>query len=43
MKYFRLLMAVQPVAVIVWAHHMAHAQIIPADAQQPPQQQAYAA
>jgi hypothetical protein len=43
MKYFRLLMAVQPVAVMVWMHHMAHATIVQGDAQQPPQQQAYAA
>ncbi len=43
MKYFRLLMAVQPVAVMVWMHHMAHAQIVAGDPTQPPQQQAYAA
>lgn len=44
MKYFRLLMAVQPVAMTMWMHHVGHAQMVPAgDPQQPPQQQAYAA
>jgi hypothetical protein len=43
MKYFRLLMAIQPVAMTAWAHHARHAQFMPADPNQPPQQQAYAA
>jgi hypothetical protein len=43
MKYFRLLMACQPVAVTVWMHHMAHAQLAEGDPNLPPQQPAYAA
>jgi len=42
MKYFRLLMAVQPVGMMIWAHHMAHAEFT-GDPNQPPEQQAYAA
>jgi|SRR5215469_8394661 len=40
MKYFKLLMAVQPVAMAVWAHHVAHAefQFVGGDGQ-PVQQQ----
>ena len=42
MKYFRLVMALQPVGLAVWAHHVAH--LAPAmDGQQPPQMPAYAA
>jgi len=45
MKYFKLIMAVQPVAMAVWAHHIAHGPqpAYPQDAQQPPQMPAYAA
>ena len=42
MKYFRLFMALQPVAMTVWMHHLRHVEL-PADAQQPPQMPAYAA
>jgi len=42
MKYFKLLMALQPVGLAVWAHHIAHA-VQFEDGQQPPQQPAYAA
>lgn len=44
MKYFRLVMAVQPVAFMLWSHHVAHVQLVPAgDPNQPQQQPAYAA
>ena len=42
MKYFRLVMALQPVGLAVWAHHIAHAVEI-VDGQQPQQMPAYAA
>ena len=42
MKYFRLVMALQPVGLAVWAHHVAHAVEI-VDGQQPQQMPAYAA
>ena len=42
MKYFRLMMALQPVGLAVWAHHIAHvAELV--DGQQPQQMPAYAA
>jgi len=45
MKYFRLLMALEPVALTLWGHHVAHGQVVLAEgeAQQPPQMPAYAA
>ena len=43
MKYFKLLMALQPVALSMFAHHLAHSARLPEDAQQPPQMPAYAA
>jgi hypothetical protein len=43
MKWFRLAMAVWPVGMAVRVHHLAHAEVFPADAQQPPQAPAWAA
>jgi hypothetical protein len=45
MKYIKLFLAVQPVAMVAWAHHVGHAQVVLPEgaAQQPPQMPAYAA
>lgn len=44
MKYFNLIMALQPVALTMWAHHIAHlGDQGEMDGQQPPQMPAYAA
>ena len=43
MKYFRLVMAVQPVLMIGWAHHIAHAVIDPAEMADQPDYSAYPA
>lgn len=42
MKYLKLMAALQPVALTVWAHHIAHA-AVELDGQQPQQMPAYAA